>query len=319
MKRMFHFIQRMEQIQQKPVNEQGDSVGLATTSIQDRVSRHYADLSPQMQRAAQFLVDYPDEIATHSLRQIAHEAQLPPPTFSRLARALGCDSYEMLRDMCRDEIRRRKSHFADKALALLDLDAGDAVAGRGPYLVRQAAAAMSNIQALLENTDMAALEDAAQRLAQARHVVLIGTLSSYAFIDYVSYLAGMGLPNWSVIGRGGSSMSSGVVGLGEEDAAIVVAKDPAATRSVHAARLAFQNGAYVLAITDTPHSPLLRNCSSSVTISTTSPLFFTSHVAALVLLEALMGMVVRAKGAHAQQRIAEVEKQNHLLGEYWQD
>lgn len=166
---------------------------------------------------------------------------------------------------------------------------------------------------------MSDLEETAKRLSRARHVVLIGALSSYAFIEYVSYLAGMGLPNWSVIGRGGSSVSAGIVGLGPQDAAIVVAKEPAAARSVNAARLAHENGAHVVAITDTAHSPLLRNCSASFTISSSSPLFFTSHVAALVLLEALMGMVVRAKGTEAQRRIAEVEKQNHLLGEYWQD
>jgi len=292
---------------------------LPSTAIQSIVTRSYGDLSPQMRRAAQFLLDHTDEVATRSLRHVAGSAQLPPPTFSRLARALGCNTYEELRDLCRDEIRQRKSRFADKALKLLDMDANAAVSGREPYLVRQSASAISNIQTLLESTENRQLEQTAARLAAAGNVVLIGTLSSYAFVDYVSYLAGMAFPNWSVIGRGGASMCSGISGLGKHDAALVVSKEPFARRSILAARLAHEQGAYVVAITDAGHSPVWEFADSVFMVSTESPQFFTSHVAALVLLETLMGMVVKSRGADAQRRIAEVERQNHRLGEYWED
>ena len=62
---------------------------LSDRSMQDQLSRKLGDLSPQLKRAAQFMLDNPDEVATQSLRHLARQADLPPPTFSRLARAVG--------------------------------------------------------------------------------------------------------------------------------------------------------------------------------------------------------------------------------------
>ena len=292
---------------------------MSEASIRDQVVERFPALSPQLRRAAQFVLDYPDEIATRSLRHVAREAALPPPTFSRLARAMGYESYDALRELCRGEIRQRKSRFADKALALLEPEGGGPSAQQNPFVVRQAAAAISNIQALLETIDVQALELAARKLARARKVVVIGSLSAYAFVDYVSYIAAMALPNWRVAGRSGSSLASAVVELGKRDAVLVMTHEPYSARSVRAASFAREQEAHVVGITDGAQSPVAAIANTLFLVSTDSPQFFPSHVAALVLLESLMGMVVREKGAAAQQRIAAVEQENYVLGEYWQD
>lgn len=288
-------------------------------SIRDQVVQHFGGLSPQLKRAAQFVLDNTDEVATRSLRQIAREAELPPPTFSRLARAMGYETYNELRELCRGEILSRRSRFADKALQLVEQDGERAPSERDPFVVRQSAAAMSNIQGLLETIDVKSLERAARKLARAQRVVVIGSLSAYAFVDYVSYVAAMALPNWRVAGRSGSSLASAVVNLSPRDAVLVMTHEPYAARSVRAARFAREQGAHVVGITDGAHSPVAAIANSLFLVSTDSPQFFPSHVAALVLLESLMGMVVREKGATAQQRIAAVEQENYVLGEYWQD
>jgi DNA-binding MurR/RpiR family transcriptional regulator len=221
--------------------------------------------------------------------------------------------------VCRSEIRCRRSRFADKALALLDRTGDAAASKREPFLVSQAAAAMSNIQTLLETLDIERLEDAARLLARAKRVVLIGALSSHAFTEYMAYLAGLALPSWSIIGREGACLSPGIVDLGAGDAAIVITNEPYARWSVRTAQMVRAQGAHLVAITDGAHSPVGAFADSLFLVSTDSPQFFPSHVALLVLLEALMGMIVRERGAPAQKRIASVEEQNHVLGEYWQD
>ena len=288
-------------------------------SIRDQVVERFSSLSPQLKRAAQFVLDHPDEVATRSLRYIAREAELPPPTFSRLARAMGYEAYDELRELCRGEVLGRRSRFADKALQLLEQEGEAGAAADDPFVVRQAAAAMSNIQALLESIDMQGLDRAAHTLAHAPRVVVIGSLSAYAFVDYVSYVAAMALPNWRFAGRGGSSLASAIVNLGSRDAVLVMTHEPYSARSVRAARLAREQGAHVVAVTDGAQSPVAAIANTLFLVSTDSPQFFPSHVAALVLLEALMGTVVRETGAAAQQRIAAVEEENYVLGEYWQD
>ena len=313
---MFQFLDIIKQIYQLDAFEQG-WLGVLTTSVRDHVSQRFGALSPQLKRAARFVLDNPDEVATHSLRHIAREAKLPPTTFSRLARAIGCESYDVLREMCRGEIRRRKSRFADKALELLTSEEGASARDREPFVVRHAAAAMSNVQTLLETVDFNRMERAAKTLARGQTVALIGTLSAAGFVDYSAYLAEMALPNWQVVR--GDFPASALVGLGPKDAVLVMTFAPYAARTVRAAETVSRQGAHLVVVTDGAQSPVAGFAEDLLLVPTASPLFFPSHVAVLVLLEALMGMVVREAGKTAQQRIGAVERQNHVMGEYWQE
>ena len=65
------------------------------------IADHAADLSPQLRQAADFVAANPIEVSFRSMRSIAGRTGLAPPTFSRLARSLGFENYEGLREACR--------------------------------------------------------------------------------------------------------------------------------------------------------------------------------------------------------------------------
>ncbi|MEH6246587.1 aminopeptidase N C-terminal domain-containing protein [Salmonella enterica subsp. enterica serovar Mbandaka] len=71
-----------------------------------------ADLSPQLQRAAMLLETHQRDIALLSMRDLARRCDLPPATFSRLARAL--DRWRKyvptLRDAMQDALKRVAAH-----------------------------------------------------------------------------------------------------------------------------------------------------------------------------------------------------------------
>lgn len=280
----------------------------------DALLPHRIDqLSPQLRRAARFVVDNPDQVATRSLRQVAQVANLSPPTFSRLARAVGFASYDALKDRCRTNLIERRNGIGEKAQALLD---GDSSA---PFVTRHAAASIKGIETLLRDLDVSALEEVAGVLACARRVALIGTMSARAFVDYASYLTDMSLDGWDVIGRGAVSLAAETRGFGPEDAAIVLTMEPYAARSIETAQQVAATGAKLIAITDSRLSPLASAAAHTFVVSAESPQFFPSHVAATVLIEALVGMVVTEKGVEAQRRIADTERRSHELREYWRD
>lgn len=288
----------------------------AQTTIQELFATHYDGLSPQLRRAADFVAEHPVEVATRSLRQVAAATRLAPPTFSRLARALGLDAYEDLRDLCRQDLQRPRPSLAERALSLQQ---GDTPPGEsGSLLYRQAAAALGNVQALADRIEPERLEAAAARLCDARRVLLVGTMSSNGFLDYLAYMAGMALPNWTVAGQHRGTLTADLIDLSPEDAVLVMTKSPYARQAVEAAALARESGAYVLAISDAIQSPILPYADDGFVVAVESPQFFPSYVATLVLLETIMGLVVRHGGDAAQKRIASVEKANHDFGQYWQ-
>lgn len=271
-------------------------------------------LSPQLRKAARYIVEHPGEIATRSQRFVADTAKLPAPTFTRLARAIGYDSYDDLRETCRVEVLNKRTTLAEKARVLVNADESNT-----GFAAHHAAATIRNTEALIASLDPNEVEAAAQMLARARRVALLGAMSARPIVDYAMYLANMSLSGWMALGRSGCGLASDLADLGAEDVCIVFSIEPYAAQAIDLARTVTEQGVPLLALTDSHLSPVAEHAQHCFCIETKSPQFFPSHVAAMVFFEAIIGMAIQIKGEEAQQRIAAVERRNHKLGEYWQD
>ena len=287
--------------------------------INDLIALHYDTLSPQLKIAADHVVGHHDDVASRSLRSIAATSKLNPPTFSRLARALGLGSYEEMRELCRNEIKYRSTSFAEKAgLLQSEIAIDDGGETQTPFALRQSASAIRNIDQFASELDVARLRNVADRLVASQRVFLAGSLASVGFAQYFGYLANLAFSNWQVVGQHGVSPATALSGLSSADSVIVIMKNPYAKRSVDAAQIAHESGAFVVVISDSMACPAFRFATHFFIVPTDSPQFFSSYIATLVLLESIMGMVIRRSGKEVHKRLKEVETNNHRLGEYWQ-
>lgn len=269
-------------------------------------------LSPQLRKAARFVVEHPAEVATRSQRHVANRANLPAPTFTRLAQAIGYDGYDALRDICRRDLLNAQTVLAQKAQALVD-------SGDSSFAARHVAATMRNSEALIAELNQDKLDAAVGLLAGARRVVLIGVMSARPLVDYAMYLANMSLSGWSVPGCNGYGLAADLADLGAGDVGIVMSIAPYAAQAIELAETIAEAGVPIIALTDNRLSPVTGVARHSFCIGADSPLFFPSHVAGMVFFEAIIGMIIQTRGKEAQERIAAVERQNHKLGEYWQE
>ncbi len=291
---------------------------MQTVALKDHLARHFVDLSPQLRLAARYVSDHPEDVAMQSLRQIARKSELPPPTYSRLARAIGFNNYEDLRNNCRKELRQKQLSLADRAALLQKSDRKDSAEGRGSFAAIHAHAAVSGIQNLLDDLDISQLAEAATLLSGAENVMLIGSLSSRTMVEYLAYMAEMVTTNWQVVGQGASSTPAALARTTDNDVVLAITMSPYASETVRAVRFAAEAGANVIVITDDLRSPVLKYAKFSFLTPTESPQFFPSHVAIITLLEILVGMVVRRLGEEGKNRISAVEQSNHVIGDYWQ-
>ncbi len=284
-------------------------------NVQERIARHYSELSGRLKEAADYVVTHPLDVATRSLRAVSASAELAPATFTRLSRSLGFSSYEEMRELCRSELGQVNASFSAKAGLL----AKEAKAGHSaPFLRRHMAACVDNLDMLSRQIDENRLEEVVDFLSSARQVVLFGAYSSTGIVEYFSYLARYFAPNWRVAGRVGASLSSDFVGLDERDAVIVISKTPSAKRAVLAARMGADLGAHVILITDSHTCPAVDYATTHFIMPSDSPQFFSSYVASLVLIETLVGMLVSRAGPKAEARVAEIETWNRQYGEFWE-
>lgn len=281
--------------------------------FEQRLAEHYDTLSAKLRQAGDFVAHNPVEIATRSLRALAQETGVAPATFSRLARALDYEDFEELRETMRGKIERRVGSFADRADRLQQ----DHAAGPRGFLNAHADACLSNLRRIHDEIDPDMLDATVERLHTARNVLLLGALGSTGIVEYLSYMADFCAANWSMAGRMGASLGSGLVGLDDRDALLIITKPPFSARVIRAAELARKQGVFVVVITDTHTCPALRHASASIIVPTESPHFYSSYVATLFLAETLIGMLVSRAGSTARERISRIEQSNRRLEETW--
>jgi len=75
----------------------------------------YDVLPPQLQTAARYMLDRPDDVALLSMREQARRAGVPPATMTRLAKRLGLDGYDSVRELYAGAVRAGTLGFAGKA------------------------------------------------------------------------------------------------------------------------------------------------------------------------------------------------------------
>jgi len=282
-------------------------------SIEDRISLRYDTLSAGLRAAADYVIANPIDIATRSLRSVAATSGLSPPTFSRLARALDFGAYEDMRELCRAAVGRDPVSFADKAAALQEQSADETM----PFLYRKSAAAVANIEALANSIDPGRLADTVETIHRSRRTIVVGALSSMGIADYLGYMATWFSDRWAVIGQNGLSLGSALTDAGPADCVLIITLSPFASRSILAAELAAEKGAHVIVITDRHSCPALKHTDSGFIVSADSPQFFPSYISVVLLIETMVGMLVGMAGQRAQDRIDELENNNHRLSDYW--
>lgn len=188
----------------------------------------------------------------------------------------------------------------------------------GAFVVQQASSTISNINHFLKTVDPSDIEAATAKLKKARKVILVGMMSSRPFVEYLAYVSSMAFDCWNVYGGDAGSNAALLSDTCGSDVALVISKAPYASQAIRAAAHLKQNGVQIIGITDKPISPLCQHANIAFLVPTETPQFFTSHAVTLVLLETLIGLVVKASGEQVGERIAQIEAKCHEMGEYLQ-
>ena len=293
--------------------EAGDSLE-AVPTIEERISAQYPGLSAKLRTAADYVVKHPVELATRSLRAVAQTSGVSPATFSRLARALGFEDYEEMREAGRVAVGERLVPFSERARNLQQSGQGQSAMS---FLHQQAIASSANIAYLEQNVSAERLEAAVVALERAQRVLLIASMGSSGILELFGYQAQWFRDNWTVAGRNGVSLSASLSRMQAGDAVVVLVKTPYARRSMNALRTAKDKGLNTIVLTDSHSSPAIPFAEYAFVVPSDSPNFFSSYVASLVLLETMISSLLSRAGMPAETRIRENEELISQMDENW--
>lgn len=266
--------------------------------IWQRLELRYDSFSPQLKRAARYVREHPQEVALNSMRTLSSRAGVSPAGMTRLAQALDLENWQALQAAHGDWLTgARDDVFSGQAGKLLD--AMKTPQGEGELLDAIRSAEMANVHAAFEPQARQALDMAATFLIDAPSITVFGIRSCFPVAFSIYYSLSLFSPAARLATGTGGVLFDELDHLRPGDAFIIVSVDPYSREAVEAARHASDVGARILALTDSPLSPISLLADLPLIASNTSPAYIASPIGLLALAQGLMTLLFARAGDEA--------------------
>jgi len=273
----------------------------------------YPKLTPQLQVAARFMVEHPEEIGLNSMRRVARDAGVKPATITRLTKTLGFREYDALREPFRQRLRTRSPEFATKLQNVQRLGESD----EGSLFAALRAEELSNIEHSLSDENYPIMDAAAQTMHDSRRVYVLGLRGAHAPAFLFHYAYQLFQDNSQLLDTRAGFFADHLRGIGPAVFLLVVSFPPYTQLTIDAVEYAAEAGARIVAVTDSMVSPAASAAAHTIVTKHQSPSFYHSFTGALAVMQALITMLVTKAGGDAVKIVEEAEKQLSRISAYW--
>jgi DNA-binding MurR/RpiR family transcriptional regulator len=221
-----------------------------TADVIQSLRRSYDELTRSQKLIAEAIVEDPEFVAFATVDKMAAKLGVSPSTVVRFTYRLGLTGYQDLQERVRTLVRsqmRSATIQTDEDHVLTHL--GDSAYGRS------LAQDLDHLRRTIAGLDQSLMEQAVDILADARRVLVTGDGTAYSVAYYVAHVLGRTRGRTDLV-RADAANVGRLVDLGPEDAVVAFTFPPYASTVLEVVRWAKKQGAPVVAITDSPISPV---------------------------------------------------------------
>ena len=222
--------------------------------LRNRIVERGPALPKRLTQIAAYALEHPDEIAFGTVASIAEQAKVQPSALVRFAQSMGYQGFSDLQEVFRSRLRDRILNYEERIeqLRLHALSASKSTVLFHGF----SEAAEKSLASLREKLDPAALDRAVDILSKAETIYLIGLRRSFPISSYMAYAFGkLGVRSMLIDAVGGLAAEQ-IAAATRKDAVLVVSFTPYASESVALAQAAAARHVPMVAVTDSPFSPL---------------------------------------------------------------
>ncbi|WP_129139042.1 MurR/RpiR family transcriptional regulator [Modicisalibacter coralii] len=244
------------------------------------------------------LVGEPERVGTSSISQLAEWQGVHASRLTRLSRALGFSGFKAFQALFRRDLTGG-AFYSTRAERLLDF-------GETPEAQPDAAwdralwqQEMANLSSAVEGLDARLLEGAARAVIAARRVHVVGLRASFGAAHYLAYYLDYLRRDVQLVSPQAGVDVERALDLGRDDLVIGIAFRPETRVSVDYCRLAIEQGAGLVALTNHPRSQLAGLTDCRLVAPAEGPFFFNPMSSLFMLVEMLLSRIARAMGPEA--------------------
>ncbi len=290
-----------------------NSRGLESVDVLAALSEEFAGLTPEIRKAASYVLENPNDVGVSSIREIATAAKVKPNTLVRMARTVGFNGYDEFREPFREQIKRGSVNFPDRARWLQSLGQSGKLGGLYRDMV---SSAISNIEDTFGGIDAQSLKQAANAIIKSRNTYTLGVGVNSSNASNFTYLASTGMVNFHSIPKNGSTPIDDLAWADKRDVLIAITCKPYRTEVVDAVKLARKQGVQIIGLSDSAASPIIVGSEHGFVVAADTPQFFPSSVSTIALLETLLSFAIAMATPKVVERVKTFHDRRHELGLY---
>ncbi len=256
-------------------------------ALQRSIAEHYDGLSLRLRQVAEYVLAHPDDVALDTVAVIAGRARVPPSSLIRFAKALGFDGFTEMQRLFRARLIERAPSYGERIRGLGD---GHEADHRLPARVLDAfaAASVEALERLRDSLPTERLERALDLLAAAEVIYVAGQRRAFPVAAYLCYLLSQLERRSHLLDSVGGMLEQQARGMIARDVLLAVSFRSYAPEVLSLVKDCHARAVPVIAITDSPLSPLVRFASVSFEVVEAEVQAFRSLSASMCLALALV-------------------------------
>ena len=257
--------------------------------------------SKGQKRIAAFILDNYDRAAFMTAAKLGETASVSESTVVRFAAQLGYDGYPDMQKALQELIRGRLTSIQRIQVSRDQMTGSDIL---GSVMQRD----MNSIHDVIERLDREEFERVVDKLLHAKHIYILGVRSSSFLAGYLNFYLHLIFKNVTLVqSSAAGEIYEQLVHIGPGDVLVSISFPRYSKMAIHAVEFACQRGGDVVAVTDSPMSPMYKMASASLLASSDMISFVDSMAAPLSLLNALILAVGQQRRDDLSATLAEME------------
>ncbi len=268
-------------------------------NLKERIAAIHQDLSPKHRTLARIMMDNPVFVSFASAEQVGTKVGASAATVVRFAQTLGYAGFSELQSSIREQIPSYLTAIERIQQRLTTSPTSAAT----PQHVFQTD--IRNIERTARSLSAETLARAVQDIARAGKILVLGAGLSASPAVYLAHSLRVIGYETRVSTDGGLSLAAEIAAIQGGELLIVIGLWRYAQSTVRAASLAKQNGARILAITDSSLSPLAEIADHAFEVATEG----VAHSLSVTALLSLLNVLIAALSEHQpEQTISSLQR-----------
>lgn len=278
-----------------------------------RIEEMKSGFSKSQKLIANFILEHYEKAAYMTALKLGRTVGVSESTVVRFAIELGFEGYPQLQ-------RSLQNHIKNRLTAVQRMDVTRNRIGDENPVAAVLNQDIDKIRHTLEGIDMQSFENAVEVINSAKRIYIQGAMSSGILANFMYYYLRFIFDNITLVGSVGTTeLYQQMIHIGEGDLLIAMSFPRYAKSTIEACHFAREEGAQIIAITDSESSPLVRYAHTRLYAYSDMVSFVDSLVAPMSLINAIIAAVSSGNRCRAENTFSRLEQLWDSNGVYKKD